>query len=219
MASALHSWASKIADKLEQDPALNKLLRDDPGSKKKKEIPSLSRRLRSYRLADFQTIIRHIRSGAIAIETFDDASGPVALYVWKGNRLMINKAYCGDDPGAAHTHVVHEAVHAIQDDRRMFLSKPEAEQDAHFFHAVYCVEAKREDEVADYAERGKALARAFLAKGELDRRSEAAVLQAFYDDILAHYANVDTTHSGDFAEKANALKQERQRRDGIRRRR
>ncbi len=217
MASALHPWASKIADKLERDPALNKLLREDPVSKKKKEIPSLSRRLRPYRLVDFQTIVRHIRSGAIAIETFDDASGPVAQYVWKGNLLMINKAYCGDDPGAAHTHIVHEAVHAIQDDRRMFLSKPEAEQDAHFVHAVYCVEAKREDEVADYADKGKDLARAFQAKGELDRRSD--LLQDFYDDILAHYTNVDTTHSGDFAEKAQTIKRERHLRDGIRRRR
>jgi hypothetical protein len=221
MASALHPWAIKIAHKLEHDPAWAKLLRDDPGSKKIKEIPSLSRRLRSYRLTDFQTIARHIRSGAIAIETFDDPSGPEAQYVWKGNILRINKAYCGDDPSAAHSHVVHEAVHAIQDDRRMFLSKPEAEQDAHFVHAVYCVEAKREHEVADYAAKGKDLARAFLAKGELDRRSEAsnALQRAFYDDILAHYTNVDTTHSGDFAEKADALERERRRRDGIRGRR
>jgi hypothetical protein len=220
VAPALHPWAVKIAGKLAGDPAWDKLLRDDPGSRKIKEIPSLSRRLRSYRLTDFQTVAKHIRSGAIQIETFADPSGPPAQYVWKGNRLLINTAYFSD-PAAAHSHIVHEAVHAIQDDRRMFLSKPEAEQDAHFVHAVYCVEAEREDEVADYAARAKDLARQFLAKGELDRRSETfeALQKLFYGDILAHYANEDRSHTGDFDVKAKALERERRLRDGIRNRR
>jgi hypothetical protein len=217
MALTLHPWSREIADNLERDPVWDRLLRDDPGSKKIKEIPSLSRRLRSYRLADFATIARHIRSGAIQLETFTDLSGPEAQYIWKANLLRINKVYAGE-PAAARTHVVHEAVHAIQDDRRMFLSKPEAEQDAHFVHAVYCVEAEREDEVADYAGKAKELARDFLAKGRLDDRSETfkQLQQSFYNDILTHYTNEDKTHTGDFDVKSKAIERERRLRDGIR---
>jgi hypothetical protein len=219
MASALHPWAITVAGNLKDNEAWAKLKRGALG-KKIEEIPSLSRRLRCYRFTDFDTIANRIQSGAIELETFRDPDGPPAEYVWKGNLLRINKAHSAE-PAAARSHVVHEAAHAIQDHRRMFLSKPEAEHDGHFVHAVYCIVAGCEDEVADYATEGKALAREFLAAGRLDRCSERLkdIQKSFYDDILAHYTNVDTTHSGDFDVKANALERERRLRDGIRRRR
>jgi hypothetical protein len=75
-----------------------------------------------------------------------------------------------------------------------------------------CPSAARKDEVADYAARAKELARQFLAKGELDRRSGSfeALQKMFYSDILAHYAKEDRTHTA---------KRERRLRDGIRGRR
>jgi len=144
-------WETKIVNFLNQDPILRAW----------EEVPSLTRRMRHYRSQDFRDIARYIRDDRISVFTgFDPGTNEFAGYVGKTKvrgdleDYFIFNTYVESDPMNRPATVVHEATHAIQDDRRMKLSYVEAEMDAWFVMAVYALRtlAARKSARTDAAE-------------------------------------------------------------------
>ena len=144
-------WETKIVNFLNDDPILRKW----------EEVPSLTRRMRHYRSQDFRDITRHIRDDRISVFTGSDpGTSEFASYVGKTDArgdledYFIFNTFVESEPTNRPASVVHEVIHAIQDDRRMKLSYVEKEMDAWFVTAVFALRmlAARKSGAVDDAE-------------------------------------------------------------------
>jgi hypothetical protein len=129
-------WETKIVNFLNGDPILRAW----------EEVPSLTRRVRHYRGQDYRDISRYIRDDRISVFTgYDPGTDEFAAYVGKTEArgdledYFIFNTYVETEPTNRPATLVHEATHAIQDDRRMKLSYVEKEMDAWFVMAVYAL--------------------------------------------------------------------------------
>jgi hypothetical protein len=129
-------WETRIVNFLNNDPILRAW----------EEVPSLTRRVRHYRSQDFRDISRYIRDDRISVLTgYDPGTNEFAAYVGKTEArgdledYFIFNTYVELEPTNRPATLVHEATHAIQDDRRMKLSYVEKEMDAWFVMAVYAL--------------------------------------------------------------------------------
>jgi hypothetical protein len=129
-------WETKIVNFLNDNPILRTMA----------DVPSLTRRVRDYRSQDFREIARLIRIDRISVFTgYDSGTEDFGSYVGKTKAkgdledYFIFNTYAESEPINRPGTLVHEATHAIQDDRRMKLSYVESEMDAWFVTAVFAL--------------------------------------------------------------------------------
>lgn len=129
-------WEDKVANFLSGDSIERTI----------KEVPSLTRRVRHYRSEDFREIAKHIRRDRISVLTgHDSGTTEFGFYVGRATQrgdledYFIFNTFVETEPTKRPGTLVHEATHAIQDDKRMKLSYVESEMDAWFVTAVFAL--------------------------------------------------------------------------------